>query len=55
MYAHEPSVPDELQGWSMVLLPHMGSGTQETASHGALRHGKFARVLCQPALPNAIG
>lgn len=57
VYAHEPSVPDELQGMEqVVLLPHMGSGTQETRqAMGRCAMANLHAYFANQLLPNAIG
>ena len=57
VYAHEPSVPDELQGMEqVVLLPHMGSGTQETRqAMGRCAMANLHAYFANRPLPNAIG
>ena len=37
-------------GASGIVTAHGERHARNSASHGALRHGKFARVLCQPAV-----
>ena len=56
VYAHEPSVPAELQALEqVVLLPHMGSGTRETReAMGLCAMANLQAYFAKQRLPNAI-
>ena len=57
VYAHEPSVPAELQALEqVVLLPHMGSGTRETReAMGLCAMSNIDAYFYKKPLPNAVG
>ena len=57
VYAHEPSVPVELQALEqVVLLPHMGSGTRETReAMGLCAMSNIDAYFYKKPLPNAVG